>query len=324
MVAMFRAALCAAMLLVAQVALAQDTTPAGSMAEPEARRAFEDGLHLLRARQWAEAEASFRLSLALIPRPSVTYDLAFVLYKEGRARESAEVLQHLLAMRESAPDAQYREYAKVLLTTVLGQLSTLHVVVDPASADIRIDRELVPLTGAERSIPLDPGAHELEVSAPGFVPDRFVLVTAAHVEMERRIALKAASTGMATMTAAAQPSAPSRTLREPPAERPFLRTVAPWLAVGMGGALLTAATVTGILAKRADDVLGQACPTFRNCDPSLASARDRALQLGRVTDALLISGGVLIAGGITWRILVPAPAARAGSQGVFVMMSGLY
>jgi len=119
MVATLRSALCAALLLVAQVALAQNTPPVGSPAELEARRAFEDGLLRLRAGQWVEAEVYFRRSLALASRPSANYDLAFALYKQGHVRESAEILQHLLAVSDNAPDTPYREYAKVLLPNVL-------------------------------------------------------------------------------------------------------------------------------------------------------------------------------------------------------------
>ena len=321
MVTAFRSTLCAAILLAAPTAAGQSVAPVDSTTEFEAKRAFEDGLRLLREGQWVESESRFRQSLAVIPRPSASYDLAFVLFKQGRARESAELLQHLLASAESSPDSPYREYAKLLLPNVLAQLSTLRIVVDPPGSDLRIDGKLVPLTGAERSVPLDPGAHAVEVASPGFLPDRFDVVMEAHGEIERSISLQA-STSATGMVSIPRPAAAPKLL-EPTRAAPVWSAVAPWLTMGLGGALLAGAAVTGILAKREDDSVREACPTLRNCDLSLVPARDRAVELGHITDALLVSGGALVAGGVTWRILVSAPG-RADSRSAFVAAGGVF
>jgi hypothetical protein len=270
MVAVPRAALCVSMLLWAEGALAQDVRPAqptvgtidegerasngadaqslSATAESEARLAFEDGLRLLRAERWLEAEVRFRRSLALSPRPSTTYDLAFVLYKERRGRQSAEILQGLLELPSSGADTRYRDYARALLQRVL---------------------TAQPYAPIERTVLLPPPRLETR--------------------------------------------------------RPFLRSVAPWLTVGLGGAMLAGAAVTGALAKRADGAFGAMCPTLQNCDQNLTPLRDSAVRLGRITDVLLVSGAVLVAGGTTWRILVPPTAlSQAGAQGILVVASGAY
>jgi hypothetical protein len=288
--------------------------------EAEAKRAFEDGLGLLRAGQWVDAETSFRRSLALSPRPSASYDLAFVLYTQGRARESAEILRRLLTAPASTPDTRYREYAGVLLAEVVAQhLSTLRIVVDPPTADIRIDGAITTPGGAARTMQLDLGTHELQVSAPGFVAQRLHLIAEPRAEIERRIALAPLRLGAGDGAAARQRASAPRE-----GQLPLLRLV-PWAAVGLGGAILAGAAVTGVLAKEADDAFGRACPSFQHCDPSLVSTRDKAVVLGHVTDALLVSGGALVAGGITWRVLFhPGPPAGLTAQAPLVTASGVY
>ncbi|HLK35380.1 MAG TPA: hypothetical protein VKU41_01425 [Polyangiaceae bacterium] len=247
MVTVFRAALCAALVLGACGASAQDRAPS---IDDQARAAFVQGLDLLRGAQWVDAEASFRRSLALSPRPSASYDLAFVLYKQGRLRESAEVLQLLLTEPAGASDIRYRDYAATLAAVVAQEVSRQRIIATP------------PDTGARGT---------------------------------------------------------------PPAEGSKLRAVAPWLTLGAAGALLAGAVVTGFLAKQADDAFGAACPGYQRCDPALVPTRDRAVQLGHVTDALLISGGTLAVAGIALRIMFQ-PAASPGRQGpvAFIAASGVY
>lgn len=262
MVRAFRAALGLATLLAVQTAAAQEAGTTRPTSELEAKRDFEGGVRWLRAGRWVAAEACFRRSLALTPRPSASYDLAFALYKQGRARESAELLQRLLAASENTPDSPYRGSAKELLTNVLAQLAAVPVIVDTPAAEVRIDTSL-----------------------------------------------------------ASQP-APKMAL-EPTPRPPLFSAVAPWVTMGVGGALLSAAAVTGMLAKREDDTFRGACPSLRNCDPRLVSTRDRAVQLGLVTDALLASGGALVVGGVTWRLLVSGES-RADRRAAWVVADGFF
>jgi hypothetical protein len=126
--------------------------------------------------------------------------------------------------------------------------------------------------------------------------------------------------------------AESASIAEPPRretrrrdESSFLRGPAPWLTIGVGAALLVSGAVTGILAKSADDEVIAGCPTLERCDETVRDARDRAAALGQVTDVLLVAGGVVVAAGVTWRLVVPAsrPAA-SGPHGLFVAAGGRF
>lgn len=83
-----------------------------------------------------------------------------------------------------------RAEAEVSSTRVVGDSSTLTVDVVPLNAEVRLNG--VPLGNAHdliaRSIPVVPGWHVVEVSAPGYVPS--VVSVSATVDWSTRIWLQ--------------------------------------------------------------------------------------------------------------------------------------
>ena len=82
------------------------------------------------------------------------------------------------------------------------------------------------------------------------------------------------------------------------------KSVAPWVLVGAGGAMLVAGTITGIVALGKTSSIASACP--QDTCPStfdLDGARSSARTFVGLTDVLLIAGGVVAAGGLTWGLL---------------------
>jgi tetratricopeptide (TPR) repeat protein len=223
--------------------------PAPNVPNAEAKAEFEKGLAALRADRWQEAELHFRRSLELVPRPSTTYDLAYVLFRQGRPGESIALLEALERDRSPEADA-YREFAAKLLPQVRADLQTEQPRVAPAKP------------------------------------------------------------------VAVRPDAP------PPPASSDSTPVAPWIVAGTGGALLIAGAVTGALALAADHDLNEKCPGNRDCDPSLESLQNRAVVLGTTTDVLLITGGVLVAGGLTWHFLLPSPGT--GHNTAYFSVTGRY
>jgi tetratricopeptide (TPR) repeat protein len=320
MVARFRRLLLCIALFRPEAAFAEDAALPEVPEATEARLAFQEGLELLRLDQWASAEMKFRRSLALVPRQSTLYNLAFVLFKEGRPRKSLETLDRvrLLAVTDNARDPRYTEYAEALRPHVLAQVATLQLVVHPPDASVWVDGELAPQTGPQRTVPVDPGVHHVEASARGFIATRQDLVARAGAEIERRIALAPELRETASAVVL-----PSTALPERPRGRSFLGSAGPWLTIGVGGALLVSGVVTGILAKRADDDFARDCPTLINCDPALRQTRDDANRLARITDVLVVSGAVVVVGGVSWRLLTPS-ASSSGGRALLFTFTGAY
>lgn len=284
--------------------------------ESAARDAFREGLRLLRQSDWHEAELKFRESLSLVPRKSAQYNLAFVLYMQHRRRECLAILDQLLRPGDEGAEPRYEQYGAVLKSRVQSELSTLRVLVTPATALVRIDGETPAARGPERWLVIEPGDHSVDISAPDYVPKHVVFATRAGTDVEREVALERVAS-LAPLPASA------RTNDAQPGAVSSAGRIAPWIVMGVGGALLVTATVTGVLAKDADDEFQSKCPSNKNCPQSLEGLRDRVVTLGRATDVLLVSGGVLVAGGLTWRLLLPAPKA-AGEHASFVTVSGRF
>jgi tetratricopeptide (TPR) repeat protein len=282
----------------------------------DARLAFEQGLELLRDQRWVEAEAAFRQSLAAMPRASAQYDLALVVFKQGRLRESIELLQQLVNSDAAKPDPVYRNAAATLLSEALSGLAVLHLTVTPATAEVRVDGEVVAVDGRDPSVPLDPGDHDIEVAAPGFQPARIHVAVAARGEERRTIVLQASS--LPEPERNHQP-APAAALAAAPTHS-WLARYGPWFTIGIGGALLASALAVGALAKHADADFSEQCPTHHDCDPSLKPKRDRIARLGTVSDVLLASGAVVVAGGIGWELLVDT-STHADSHRVAVSLA---
>jgi len=295
-------------------------TPSAETPEEQAKRTFLEGLALLRAQKWAEAEQRFRRSLALAPRESAHYNLGLVLFQQRRFRESQVVLEELLASPAAAGQARYRNFAQALLPHVRAQLATLHLYVQPPEATLRVDREPTGPAGARRAIRLDPGMHQLEISAPGFATQRYELTLDPGTEQPRTIVLSRTAAGGAasgTASGAGTPhSAHSPLSPIPNADRPRSTPsrVGPWLTIGAGAALLASGLAAGIAAKRADDDFVAACPSGRNCPESLRPLQDKATRLALVADVLFVTGGLVTAGGITWHLVLPSPSTASGSS----------
>src|SRR4030095_17037376 len=105
-------------------------------------------------------------------------------------------------------------------------------------AHVSIDGEVARELGSERSLEVLPGTHDAEVSAPQYVTQHISLATTAGVDLERSVTLEHVRV-----------SSPSdirpRAQVETPPSAPFVVTTAPWIAVGLGGALLAAGAGDG-------------------------------------------------------------------------------
>jgi hypothetical protein len=95
--------------------------------------------------------------------------------------------------------------------------------------------------------------------------------------------------------------------------------IGPWITVGIGGALLAAGTITGILALGKTSDISTACPN-NTCPSSydLEGNRSSARGLVRATDILLLGGGLIAAGGLTWLLL-----SGGNSKAASAMADGL-
>ncbi|WP_329611186.1 tetratricopeptide repeat protein [Sandaracinus amylolyticus] len=136
--------------------------------------------------------------------------------------------------------------------------------------------------------------------------DRRVQLEARVQVMEARIAAEAQG------RAAPEDDTPHEALLEAPVEstpeaRPEASSgglgVAPWVVVGVGGAVLAGALVTGLLALDERAALEARCPTRDTCEDGFEDGRARGEALAITTDVLWIAGAATAVTGVVLAIV---------------------
>jgi hypothetical protein len=88
--------------------------------------------------------------------------------------------------------------------------------------------------------------------------------------------------------------------------------------------LLAGGAIAGGLAKAADDDFVSACPSLRDCDPRLRGAREDAIERARLSNVLLLSGTVAVAGGVVWFLVAPPPSPPVAGSRTLVGVTGSF
>jgi hypothetical protein len=305
----------------------QDRPAPGTPSEEERARAlFSAGIAKIRDENWREAESDLRRSYELVQRASTLYNLALVVFKQGRLTESLALASELIRTADPARDAKHRQNAATLIERIEQQMSVVEVTVAPADAAIMVDGHPAEGAGARRRLIIEPGRHRLEFSRAGYTAESMEMALSSG--KERMIDVKLEPV---------KPSAPTPTPRPdwPPAAQgqsrgpsalehdSRSRSIAPWFIVGAGGALLGAAAVTGVMAKKADDDFVEGCPRLEDCSTELERFQTRAGKLAVTTNVLVASGGIAVLSGLAWWHFAPEPpqgklraAAAVTPQGV--------
>jgi hypothetical protein len=203
----------------------------------------------------------------------------------------------------------------------------------PTTASALVDDQLIDRT---RTVYLPPGAHRLEVAAPGYLAQRRSIDIVAGVDSTFRVELELVRAPAAPVVAEAAPEPGSVTVAAPPpapapaAKRPsFLRSTRGQATLSLAatslGIWLTAAALGGSSISTHHDYT-KSCAAPRACDDSLyvrghamAVTADTFFGLGAATAA----AALLVA-------LVPSPsrtmalAPRVGTNGGALVLSGSF
>jgi hypothetical protein len=126
-------------------------------------------------------------------------------------------------------------------------MSVVEVTVAPADAAITLDGHSAEGVGARRRLIIEPGRHRLEFWRAGYTAESMEMALSSG--KERMIDVKLERVEESAPTAALRPDRPpaarDRSRGLSALEHDSGRSIAPWIIVGAGGALLSAAVVTG-------------------------------------------------------------------------------
>ena len=306
------------LLTVAWIALTTAVT-AGARARPSspaepgadelaaARKLFAQALH-------DEEDGHYDVALARFRQVKEVRDTAPVEYRIGTCLESLGHLAGALAAYQAAVrlgqqpgtetdvTTESRERAARLSKRV-GHLTLLLSSRAPKGAEVRVDgRPVADLA----DVPLDPGAHRVEATAPGVAPFQSDVTIPEGGQASFTLPLDPPAP-------APLPPRPAESLVEEHAEaRPSGSQTWGWIAVGTGGALLVASGVSLVLRENDIRKALQLCPgggCVGAIDPEAQSATDRAHVEGPLALGLGIGGAV--AAGVGVYLLFRSPAGAS-------------
>lgn len=252
---------------------------------------FQEGRRLLVAGQTDEACARFAESYAMVASSGTLLNLALCHQTQGK---TATAWNEYKAAARLARNQGREDRASVADAKALALEPTLARVTTTAAeavASLRVATEGGPLGdgGLSVEVPIDPGAHQVTVTAPGYLP----WTTTLEVKEAQQIALEIPRLEPeplpASVTRASEPSIVLRSAGGPDVAADSERSSL-GLYLGGGGALLAAGTVFWSVAyaklQSAKDACTQGC-----------SAAERDSRISDIQTLEDVAVGAWIAGG---------------------------
>ncbi len=168
--------------VVPTVAHAQVSSPRRDSAAAE--MLFHAALEALDKGDWSVACTKFNASMDLDPAVATLINVAKCHEHEGKlAAAWADLNRALVLNRETAGPQRKKDletYAKGLIAALEPRLSKLTIAVRERPADLEVTRDGVDVVAAlGDALPVDPGAHDIEATAPGYTMEKRTVQLAA-------------------------------------------------------------------------------------------------------------------------------------------------
>jgi len=289
-----------------------------------ARRAARDlakeGIALLKAGDYAEAQQKLRQAYALFPAPTVALFEGQALEKLGRLVEAAERYESakLFEVPPNAHSALERAVLRAAqeserLTPLIPELTVEISGADPQTPGLQVQVDGKTMLPAMVGVPLpiDPGEHVLVAQLNGSELAR-QKVTLAQSQTERvvlQVTLPGTEARPAPAPAAANTpsSAPTGPSAEPEAESGgFPQATIGWVSLGVGAAGLATGVVTGLMMMNKDATLEKHCDP--QCPPEYKGDLD-AFETYRTVSTVGYAVGILgVGAGVA--LLLTAPSSN--------------
>lgn len=156
----------------------------------EARDRFNHALRLVDAQRFEEAAVEFKRAYELSPNPIVLYNLG---QAHAAARQPAQAVAAFRAYSTQTTDTgdARREQALSELRRLEAQLGLLMLSTKPSNVEVRVDGRSVQISGP---VELDPGSHQIVVSAPGYANAEREVIAVSGSSQTWEVELSAAPT----------------------------------------------------------------------------------------------------------------------------------
>jgi hypothetical protein len=189
-----------------------------------------------------------------------------------------------------------------------------------------VKRDGVVVGGSElgTAIPVDPGEHVVEATAPGKKPWKTSAKVAAGAG-EQKVTVGPLEVDPAAAQAAATPPAPApagtpaaqagTASADAGEKKPSMQKTLGFVALGAGVIGLGVGAVTGVMAMSKNKSSTDACPNDGPCaSPDAVDANGSAKSLATISTVGFIAGGVLAAAGAVLVISAPSGSPKTGKM----------
>jgi hypothetical protein len=288
--------------------------------EAAATALFDEGRKLMAAHKYAEACPKLAESERLAPSGGTLLNLAECYEHTGQTASAWVAWKDAASRANAAGKADVEKRALAKAAALEPTLAHLTVTVDSASdvPGLVIKNDGVAVGHAELGValPVDPGSHLVEATAPKKKPFSAKVDVAARQSDARVTVTMEDEPEAAVPPPPVTPPPPSTTSEQPPpatSSGGTVRTVG--IIVGVVGlAGLGTGAAFGLVAKsKNDEALQPAnCPTHTLCTQNGLDLTHDAKTAATLSTVSFIAGGVLAAGGIVLVLTAPSSSPRTG------------
>ncbi|MGA3123019.1 MAG: hypothetical protein ABSF69_19795 [Polyangiaceae bacterium] len=279
---------------------------------------FEDARNLVARGEYAEACPKFADSERLDASPATLLNLANCWEKLGRSATAWATYREAASAANAVGRSDYVSVAERHADALATRLGRLTLNVGQALDGIEIERDGVVVAPAEWGVPIpvDPGSHRLEATAPGRKPWRSsVDVSGPGTTLVVTVpALEALPVDIAPAGAPPPPETKASNgttvaRREGPtavkgsSSNGAVQRISGLTVGGLGIVSIGVAIAYAVVAKTKDNDSVNDCQAGDHdaCDPTGISIRNEAIRAGNVASWTLGLGGAAIVGGaILW------------------------
>lgn len=291
----------------------------GAAPQAAAQALFEEGRRLMAAGEFAQACPKFAESQKLDPGAGTLVNLAACYERQGQTASAWVTYTEAKAAAERSGRKDWAGKAADKAAAIYPSLSKLSILVPATSQtpDLEVKRDGVVVGRGEWgvAIPVDPGPHVVEASAPGRQRwSNTVQVGSVSDQIAVTVPPLEGASGKATQVSSDAPPVPTTA---PPAEGAApgnTQRTAAWIVGGVGlvGLGLGAWFGVSALSKRSD-AEGHCDPGFGACDAQGVELLDGARNAATLSTVGFIVGGIATAGAVV--LFVTAPKAQEPMTG---------
>lgn len=284
---------------------------------------FQEGRRLMDAKDYAAACPKLAESHRLDPGIGVLLYLGDCYAANGQTASAWAAFREAEPAARAAGQADRARIAAEKIAALEPKLSRIVLVpppgVDPTGFEVRLDRDVFGAATLGVGVPIDPGSHQVEVSAPGKVPwTTTIEVPAGSPETKVELPVLQAVQGEAPP--------PAGGATPPPVPEESSWNGQKTAAVVVGGVGVGAVVVGSIFGAMAFSTWADAEENCAEGDPRRCTAQgvddaDSASTQGTVsTVAFAVGGAAIVGAAVLWLTAPGGGEATVGQPGGFELL----